>query len=829
MYMKINLAYGLIITALMLGGCENNTSISFSGEQTSDSGTGQAMLGPLVGASVEVFLYDNMAGVPVYSGTTETSTDLNVAGTFVVTPGLLLADSLYVVRITGGEDIDADDDGVLDASPTTNNGSVHAVMTGQQLISQNYHVTFLTEVVYQNVAGLILSGSDKSVIQSRIIDEAKALISTDVSGDGVINEEDLAQWHPRTDNELLLHGRDSYQPVIDAIHSGSGVAAVVHQSIGGMLAHLITPSAPAGLHAVGSYLFSAEQADGLRIIDIATPGVPLTVGTIDTGIGDALDVYVAGNYAFVAADSDGFVIVDVSNAASPSIVSMTDTGTGVNTSALAIKVLSDKAYVVDGYAGLKIYDVSNPVSPSLLGGLSGMTWPTDIEISTGYAYVTDDADFRIIDISNPVAPSQTGLFTGDWFTALTVQGDYAYLVDGVYGMRIIDINNKTAPTQVSQFDSSNQLFDVWVDGDEVYLIEDIVGLVYLDVTDRANPVNKGASMIDANYHARLAKSGQHLYLGTFDGVGVMSDSSPGYPQVVGEIRMTLNTTPHYSFWRDVVKSGDTVFAASRGLVAIDVTNHSAPVVGNVLYIPGQSSTSVNAGGGLAFYGVLTSSSSSLNIVDVSSPLTLTPSDILATLPLESYDLVYGIDIVGNTVYLAAEVSLYIIDVSNPAIPVIDHVISNGGGKSVKVSGQHAYVAAAQSGFKVIDLSLSTPAVIATLNTGGNNMYVDLDGGYAYVGNAHGTLRVIDISSPAVPTLAVDHTISPGVRQVKVVADRLYVGHGDQDLLIFDIANPLAPMLIGTRRMTHHSTYFDYANGMLFVGDGIAGFKIINAP
>ncbi len=70
-----------------------------------------------------------------------------------------------------------------------------------------------------------------------------------------------------------------------------------------------------GVYAQGTKVFVADAADGLYIVDAATPSAPKILGKVATG-GVARGVVVDGNTAYVAAGS-AVVVVDVATRRRP--------------------------------------------------------------------------------------------------------------------------------------------------------------------------------------------------------------------------------------------------------------------------------------------------------------------------------------------------------------------------------------------------------------------------------------------------------------------------------------------------------------------------------
>lgn len=110
-----------LFAAVILSACNSGSSpaASSAASPSSDaSPAGQALLGPLINAKVELYSLTNVDGAPIFTTTTADSDDLDQAGRFAIPASSIDDDQLYIVKVSGGQDIDADDDGVRDASPT---------------------------------------------------------------------------------------------------------------------------------------------------------------------------------------------------------------------------------------------------------------------------------------------------------------------------------------------------------------------------------------------------------------------------------------------------------------------------------------------------------------------------------------------------------------------------------------------------------------------------------------------------------------------------------------------------------------------------------------
>lgn len=104
-----------------------------------------ALMGPLVGAKINIYTLDNTSH-PI--NTEPITTDSR--GSFVFKNDKNLSDgTLVIVEASGGKDIDVNDDGVLDSEPTSNEGTIHAFATIKDLKDGKVNITLVSEIIYQ--------------------------------------------------------------------------------------------------------------------------------------------------------------------------------------------------------------------------------------------------------------------------------------------------------------------------------------------------------------------------------------------------------------------------------------------------------------------------------------------------------------------------------------------------------------------------------------------------------------------------------------------------------------------------------------------------------
>lgn len=143
--------------------------------------------------------------------------------------------------------------------------------------------------------------------------------------------------------------------------------------------------------------------------------------------------------------------------------------------------------------------------------------------------------------------------------------------------------------------------------------------------------------------------------------------------------------------------------------------------------------------------------------------------------------------------------LQIVDVSDPARPrematAFDlHRIMDAA-----VSGDHAYLAAADEGLLVVDIDeLTAPQSVGSLFTGGYASGLAVDGSFLYLADAWAGLQVMDVADPSSPRLVTTLPAVAWMTDVEIGAGRAFVAAGSDGLRVLDLANPGEPEEVGS--------------------------------
>lgn len=154
-----------------------------------------SIVGPLSGAVVTVN-HAVTGELLEFGRDTSGTSNLQVAGCFALNLPPGVADNEWVVvSVTGGTDLDADGNGILDPAPAANQGTLHALAQAGDWRTKRLRITPLTELAWRYVQHLITEVPPEDVA-IRLQDLARNLIKTDIDGNGSIGWSDILAFNP---------------------------------------------------------------------------------------------------------------------------------------------------------------------------------------------------------------------------------------------------------------------------------------------------------------------------------------------------------------------------------------------------------------------------------------------------------------------------------------------------------------------------------------------------------------------------------------------------------------------------------------------------------
>ncbi|MEK7594896.1 MAG: carbohydrate binding domain-containing protein, partial [Patescibacteria group bacterium] len=232
------------------------------------------------------------------------------------------------------------------------------------------------------------------------------------------------------------------------------------------------------------------------------------------------------------------------------------------------------------------------------------------------------------------------------------------------------------------------------------------------------------------------------------------------------------------------------------------------------------------------YVTYTSGTDSLQIFDISDPLSPVEMSNIAT-----GETPRGLAVQGRYAYVANNSSntVQIFDISNPTTPVLTGSIGAGNSPdSIAVQGRYAYVASYSGGtVNVYDISNpASPVLTGSVAVSGAYQII-AQGRYAYLTTWSGnSLVILNILNPASPTVISNTSIGSGTYPTSVYVQDKYAYITKwlvDEIEIYDISDPVTPVLVGAQT-TVDEPYSIYVQGRTAYvsGDGfIETFDVSN--
>jgi len=318
----------------------------------------------------------------------------------------------------------------------------------------------------------------------------------------------------------------------------------------------------------------------------------------------------------------------------------------------------------------------------------------------GYCASYYDAALVILDLSKPTLPRLLGTLRGggspnylEYPYGIVVDYPYAYVIDNAYndGFNIYDIKD---PSNIiwkggihlgdGQDPGSDfrELYTIIKSGNTVYIASTHSGLLIVDVSDITAPLLIGHYSDRRGYH--MALSGTTLYMSTGDAFVILDVSDPAN---IVELSYTSGAgSPNYlNNARGLAINGTALYVCAEvddAVTCWDVTNPAAPSQRDVLRGSGAPpylnyAQVIVIRGNYAYIGKQGTTVPGLTVIDITDPTSMAyHGGVYSTDYLWSP---WDIRLFGRHVYIAGYFrGATIIDISNPAAPVIKGNIQGAG-------------------------------------------------------------------------------------------------------------------------------------------------------
>ncbi len=249
------------------------------------------------------------------------------------------------------------------------------------------------------------------------------------------------------------------------------------------------------------------------------------------------------------------------------------------------------------------------------------------------------------------------------------------------------------------------------------------------------------------------------------------------------------------------------------------------------FVLANSRGSVNQGN---YFYFVNQSDSSLRIVDVTNPAL----PVLIGTVILNVNGFRSVDVSGNFAYIADDFndSLRVFNVEDKFNPILIATLpltGSGALRGIKVSGNIAYLTGQSPAIISVDITDPLKPVQLDVLTVSNNPRptFDIVGKYAYLPNAGATndIDIVDISNPSNLFLAGGISLGINAWSNQKENSRLYVVGDNNKLAVFDVVDPSNPILLGSITTLDDPRTINVNNGICYITDTTVGtLKIFDA-
>lgn len=200
----------------------------------------------------------------------------------------------------------------------------------------------------------------------------------------------------------------------------------------------------------------------------------------------------------------------------------------------------------------------------------------DGAIVGGHMLAVDGTHLWSLDLADPARIARASLVTGlGQPLAAQARGSTVYLAAGYDGLVLVDAADPTRPSRGASLKLPSPAFDVDLRGDAAYLAVGKGGIAAVDVSGAAPALSKTYAV--PGHAAGVTSDDAHLYVAACTSFSVLDRATGAvratvpFPRVDGRL---------FTAAKDVAIVGDVAFVAAgrQGVVAIDVTTRTSPVV-----------------------------------------------------------------------------------------------------------------------------------------------------------------------------------------------------------------------------------------------------------
>jgi hypothetical protein len=457
-------------------------------------------------------------------------------------------------------------------------------------------------------------------------------------------------------------------------------------------------------------------------------------------------------------------------------------------------------------------------------------------VSGSYALVLRDGGLagRILNISDPTNIQNVGVLPYEG-SKIMARGQVAYIANGTAGLHVVDFSNPANPTLITTLPINAQDIALSPTAPVLYVAA-YNSVKVVDLSLSPPQVVNSFPLVGQVYGIGINAAGTLLATAVYNGSGALqfftiNPATPLTPVMAGTTVSGLTGAS----W---VELGGTTALAQTGThkFFVDAANPNAPVAGPVTPFSPQGNTTkigndivTSIGTGLLRYGgsglnytvnaQLPSTSDQRTMVAVNGSRTLalvsgqstgtfvvdifapTSARVVGSLP----DPVSGAVIGPVRSLLATSLGVQVVDLRNPALPVVQATIDGAAKNVVMTTDGWAYAAGFTAGVKVLDARGGNVLEGVTVDTPASAQDVALspDQNYLFVSDFSGGIRVYSVagSNRSTPVFLSQFTLPQNavVGKIAVMGNRFFAigASGLGTVYVYNVSYPVSPSLAPT--------------------------------
>ncbi len=413
----------------------------------------------------------------------------------------------------------------------------------------------------------------------------------------------------------------------------------------------------------------------------------------------------------------------------------------------------------------------------------------------------------VLDLENYVHASDTAVY-----------GHHAYTADD-YGLSIWEVSEPALPQHIASW-VGPECEHITVNGSGTAYVANLDEVIVIDVEDPAAPFE--ISRLPQRDISAIEVSGDHLFVGSRDGLLVYFVGDATQPQLVGEYS-DLPGYPglHRVFALDIV--GDLAYVTWEASI-VTILDVSAPEAPALLGWTNGEKESVWGNGVLALVTGI-----STKWIDGSDP----GNPVAYILPRPFINYLHDVVFDGDLAYMIGS-AFRVVDISDYYDPVVLGEFSLWGGHRLEMINSTALLTrTSYGGFMALDVSdPGDPVLIGEAARTGYANRITLSGDLALQANGFAGWMLLDLGSPSKPALIAKIDTPGYARGIATSGTTAVVADDWKGLQIFDFSDPANPIQLAAFQTATSANDVAICGDLVAVaegsmGDDAVGFEFVD--